>query len=388
MNEPPKPPQTPSGNGAGAPPPRAPANKPAVSSRLAQRQNPVAVFLKDFLTGARRIAFRDPLALFLVLASIGLAVAFALLLGSIKPSSSGMEVPLSTVQKLAKRHDIASAILLDHDSRVELTTSASAPVVAADGALAAPVAGGTAVVQPAGGGLQQLWAAYPASGAVTQQLALELGADGASVTVEQQSGKSTRGIIVQFLIPILLLVCLFSLFMRVGGDSAAGGLAAFSEFTGKGRKKGKGTRDKITFADVAGAGEALAELREIRDYLAEPASICPSARRHRRGSCWSALPGPARRCSQRPSPAKRTPRSSRSRARTSSSRSSASAPPACATCSARRARHRRRSSSSTSSTPPGASVAPGSARATTSASRRSTRSSSRWTASPATAGSS
>jgi cell division protease FtsH len=72
------------------------------------------------------------------------------------------------------------------------------------------------------------------------------------------------------LIPILLLVCLFSLFMRVGTEGAAGGIAAFSQFTGKGRRKGKGTADRTTFADVAGAGEALAELREIRDYLAEP----------------------------------------------------------------------------------------------------------------------
>ena len=50
----------------------------------------------------------------------------------------------------------------------------------------------------------------------------------------------------------------------------AGGIASFSQFTGKGRRKGKGTQDRITFADVAGAGEALAELREIRDYLADP----------------------------------------------------------------------------------------------------------------------
>ena len=43
-----------------------------------------------------------------------------------------------------------------------------------------------------------------------------------------------------------------------------------SQFTGKGRKKGKGTSHPITFSDVAGAGEAVAELKEIRDYLAEP----------------------------------------------------------------------------------------------------------------------
>jgi cell division protease FtsH len=266
MNEPPKPPENSASNGAGSPP----ARKAAVSSRLAQRQNPVVAALRGFGSSALRIALRDPLALFLVLASIALAVTFGLLLGSIKPSSSGLETPLSTVQTLAKRHEIASAQFLDHDSRVEITTIAGAPEVSADGALPAPAAGGSAVVQPGGAGLQGLWAAYPASGAVTQQLASELGRDGASVSVDQQSGKATRTIIVQFLIPILLLVCLFSLFMRVGGEGAAGGLAAFSEFTGKGKKKGKGTRDKITFADVAGAGEALAELREIRDYLAEP----------------------------------------------------------------------------------------------------------------------
>jgi len=269
MNEPtenPEPPRTVSSNGAATPP----VSKATVSSRLAHRQNPVLAALKGFATTARRIAFRDPLALFLLLVSIALAVTFGVLLGQIKPSSSGMAVPLSTVQKLAKRHDIAAAVLLDHDSRVEITTSAGAPLVTANGALSSPVAGGAAVVQPAGGGLQQLWAAYPASGAQTAGLAAELTTGGASVTVDQQSGKPTKAIVVQFLIPILLLVCLFSLFMRLGGDNAAGGLAAFSEFTGKGRKKGKGTRDKITFADVAGAGEALAELREIRDYLAEP----------------------------------------------------------------------------------------------------------------------
>ena len=173
-----------------------------------------------------------------------------------------MEVPLTTVEKLAKKHDISTALLLDHDSRAVVTTTANAPLVTSKGALTPPAAGGSAVVRTRrAAGLQQLWAAYPASGAQTQQLATVLGENGASVTVDQQAGKGTRTIVVQFLIPILLLVCLFSLFMRIGGEGAAGGLAAFSEFTGKGKKKGKGTRDRITFADVAGAGEALAELQ-------------------------------------------------------------------------------------------------------------------------------
>jgi cell division protease FtsH len=267
-------------NGAGS----AHAGQAAVRSGLAHRRNPVLARVGELASGVLRLLLRDPLSTFLLLASIGLAVAFATLLGSIQPSSSGAEIPVSTVLKLAKSHEISTAILLDHDSRVELSTSPKAPSLLASGALPAPttnvtvVRGNhghshtvTTVVQPAGAGIaQKLWAAYPASGAQTEQLATELFNSGATVTVDQQSGKPARAIVVQFLIPILLLVCLFSLFMRVGADGGAGGLAAFSEFTGKGRKKGKGTRDRITFEDVAGAGEALAELREIRDYLQDP----------------------------------------------------------------------------------------------------------------------
>jgi cell division protease FtsH len=238
------------------------AGAASVRSGLAHRRNPALVRLGEIASAARRVAFRDPLALFLLLASIGLAITFATLLGEIKPSSAGVQAPISAVQKLAKHHEIATAVLLDHDNRVELTTTVAAPPLLPGGQLGAESA--------TAGVAQTLWAAYPASGAQTQQLAAELTTSGATVTVDQQSGKPTRAIIVQFLIPILLLVCLFSLFMRFGGDSAAGGIAAFSQFTGKGRKKGKGTAERITFADVAGAGEALAELREIRDYLADP----------------------------------------------------------------------------------------------------------------------
>jgi cell division protease FtsH len=240
------------------------AAKPAVRSGLARRRNPALVTLGEFAQGARRVMFRDPIALFLVIASIGLAIAFAVLLGDIKPSSSGTQAPLSTVQKLAKRHEISNALLLDHDNRVEVTARAGA-TVSIPGVASASGSAATIAVP------RLLWASYPSSGALTQQLLRELDESGANVAVDQQSGKGTKTIIVQFLIPILLLVCLFSLFMRLGtGEGAAGGIAGFSQFTGKGKKKGKGSADKTTFADVAGAGEALAELKEIRDYLADP----------------------------------------------------------------------------------------------------------------------
>jgi cell division protease FtsH len=257
------------GNGSGTPA----ARRTAVRSGLAERRNPALVKVGEILSSARRIAFRDPISLFLVIVSIGLAVTFFSLLGAIKPSSSGRQVPISAIEKLAKKHAVATATLLDHDSRVVVTTTPAAPALTAGGGLAETKTGGTATpteVAATPPGAQQLWAAYPASGAQTQQLASELTASGATVTVDQQAGKPTKALVAQFLIPILLLVCLFSLFMRFGADGGAGGIAGFSQFTGKGKKKGKGTRDKVTFADVAGAGEAVAELREIRDYLADP----------------------------------------------------------------------------------------------------------------------
>jgi cell division protease FtsH len=214
-----------------------------VRSGLADRRNPLLVALEGFLQGLARVLLKDPLTTSLALASIGLTLAFALLLGSIGPSSYGQQIPLSRVETLARQKGIALATLLDHDSRVEITTRP-------------PVA--------------QLWASYPSSGAQTQALLTSIGKSGAVVVVAQQSGKALRTIVVQFLIPILLLVCLFAFFTRLGADGGAGGIAGFSRFTGKGKRKGKGTAEKISFADVAGAGEAVAELREIRDYLAEP----------------------------------------------------------------------------------------------------------------------
>ncbi len=243
----------------------APARAGAVRSGLAHRRNPALVRLIEIAQNIRRIVLRDPLSLFLLLASIGLAIAFALLLGQIKPGSSGRQVPISMVQTLAKSHEIATATLLDHDSRVVVETSGTRTVKPKGSK-----SGGTGEANVTVGSPERLWAAYPSSGAQTAQLANELSTSGASVSIDQQSGKPTKAIVVQFLIPILLLVCLFSFFTRFGGEGAAGGIAGFSEFTGKGRKRGKGKTEAVTFDDVAGAGEALAELKEIRDYLADP----------------------------------------------------------------------------------------------------------------------
>jgi cell division protease FtsH len=195
----------------------------------------------DVLRQTSRVLLRDPLSTLLLVGAIVLLVLFFSLLGSTKPSSPGIGVPLSRVIDLAGKKQIASATLLDQDARVVVVGRR-----------------GTAG-----------WAAYPSSDAQLNSLIKTFDENGTIVSVDQQSWKPTRKIIVQFLLPILILVCLFAFFMRIGQDSAAGGFAAFSKLGARGKKKKKGA-SSLTFADVAGAGEAVAELREIRDYLADP----------------------------------------------------------------------------------------------------------------------
>ena len=193
----------------------------------------VASALFDPLRKSLRWARRDKLSLFLLVASVAFTILFFSMLGSIAPGSPGRQVPLSQAVELATGDDLKSATLLDQDARV--------------------------VVETKGGDL--LWAAYPQSDAQTSNLVRNLSQEGVVVDVDQQPGKPARQIIVQFLLPILLLVCLFALFTRAGQDGGAGAFAGFSEFTGKPRRRGQKAPGRTTFNDVAGAGEAVAELR-------------------------------------------------------------------------------------------------------------------------------
>jgi cell division protease FtsH len=192
------------------------------------------------LAQVSRRATRDRLATFLLLTSVALAIAFFSLLGSLEPEGRGRETSVEQIERLARADRLTQITLLDQDHQVTVTTTAG----------------------------EDLYANYPASDVVTQQIVRRLEVGDVSPLLDPQTYKPTRRAIVQFLIPILLLVFLFAFLTRLNQDGGASGIASFSNFRGKGRKK-KG-KAPITFASVAGAGEALVELKEICDFLADP----------------------------------------------------------------------------------------------------------------------
>jgi cell division protease FtsH len=185
---------------------------------------------------------KDLLSTLLLVVSIALLILFFSLLGSLGSEGSGEKVPLSTVVNLGESGKVKTAELLDYDHQVIVETDA---------------------------GLT-FYADYPSSDAATQQLLSRLNKHDTQVSINPQSGKGTRIIVIQFLMPILILVCLFSFFMRQAAGAEAGGIGAFSAFGGKGKRRKRKQKAPITFDSVAGAGEAVAELREIRDFLDDP----------------------------------------------------------------------------------------------------------------------
>ena len=122
-------------------------------------------------------------------------------------------------------------------------------------------------VAPLGAG--DFFLSYPTSDAFTAILVDTAARSGASVTIDPQSTKGAVRVVSTFLLPLMILANLFALLFTAGRGSSSGiGEVQMFGTIAKG-KVGKGIRS-YSFADVAGADEAVAELREVRDYLRDP----------------------------------------------------------------------------------------------------------------------
>ncbi len=212
-----------------------------------------------FLSALGELMLTKPLLTGLATTAALLLVIFFVGLGLIAPHSPGSQVSLTSAQSLIAHNAATSATLLDQDARLELHTVA-----------------GT-----------QVWATYPHSDSYTGQLLVNLQHHNVNTTVDPQTGQATLRIIIQFLLPILILVTLFAFFMTLTRDQG-GAFAAFSKWTGRGQKPGD---VHFTFADVAGAPEALVELREVCDFLENPGRYARLGARAPKGVLLTGPPG-------------------------------------------------------------------------------------------------
>jgi cell division protease FtsH len=189
-----------------------------------------------------------------------LLILFFVGLSILTPHSPGREVRLSEATSLiSTKGGVSEATLRDQDAHLELTDSTGA----------------------------RLWASYPHSDAYTTQLLDLLGKNKIATSVDSQTGKPTLRAVVQFLLPILILATLFALFATLQREKGAA-FASFSKWTGRKQKAGDGT---FTFRDVAGAPEALVELREFCDYLEDPRPYAKLGARAPRGVLLVGPPG-------------------------------------------------------------------------------------------------
>ncbi|MDQ4064878.1 MAG: ATP-dependent zinc metalloprotease FtsH [Actinomycetota bacterium] len=119
-------------------------------------------------------------------------------------------------------------------------------------------------------GAGDYWVSYPTSDAFTAVLVETAATAGATVTIDPQQTKQAVRLIATFLLPLMILANMFALLFTAGRGGGAGiGEVQMFGTIAKG-KVAKGQAKAVSFADVGGAEEAVAELREVRDYLTDP----------------------------------------------------------------------------------------------------------------------
>jgi cell division protease FtsH len=214
----------------------------------------------EWLRGVFAAIAGRPLMSALGFTAVLLLVLFFIGISILTPRSPGTEISFSQAEnQIATPGAIQQATLLDQDARLQL-------------------------LAPNG---QQSWTAYPTSNAYTSQLLTLLNKNKVPTVVNGQPGKVPLRFVVQFLLPILILVTLFGLITLLAREQG-GMIAAFSKWSGRRQKAGSG---RFSFDDVAGAPEALVELREFVDYLANPGRYADLGARAPKGVLLVGPPG-------------------------------------------------------------------------------------------------
>ena len=226
--------------------PEAPRRSPQdVARRITQR---AGEWLRDrkrrsAAKGRRRGFNRALLALFVLL----LATFFFLLHTVFTAPANGQKLTLDQLTLLAGQKRIVTATLLDEDNRIV------GRQLSGDGVTSTP-----------------FWVDYSQNGAVTSDIYKELQADGARIVIDKQVDKQTERMVVTFLLPLMLLATVFALLLAPGGRGG-GSLGDVTDFSQMKRGRVGKKVSLVTFEDAGGVDEAITELREVVDYLKNPA---------------------------------------------------------------------------------------------------------------------
>ena len=181
--------------------------------------------------------------LWILVAVVGVLLALQYL----APRGGGDEITTSQMVKYIDAGDVEEITFVDGDQQIRATLR--------DG------------VRDAGAKVSTHWVdgAQPALVAKVQQ---QVDAGKIDTYNAQVSQPSLIGSIFSFLLPFIFIVVLFLFMMNSVQGGGGRGVMQFAKSKAKLITK---DMPKTTFADVAGANEALEELSEIKDFLSEPA---------------------------------------------------------------------------------------------------------------------
>ncbi|MGI8427167.1 MAG: ATP-dependent zinc metalloprotease FtsH [Actinomycetota bacterium] len=205
-----------------------------------------------------------------------LIIGFVLLIRfSYQTSAIGRELTLDRVYELADRGQVVSVKLLDEDAQVQgaycENASGATGAFGVPGQIGQPNQPQAPVSSEACTGKQaRFHSSYPRSDVATQQLIEKVIASGASIDIDKQSDKAVAKLVATFVFPLVMLANLFGLiFMSKGGESSIADIAGFGTIRKKAARK-RHVNTGVNFTHVAGAGEAVVEMREVTEYLTDP----------------------------------------------------------------------------------------------------------------------
>ncbi|WP_300680627.1 ATP-dependent zinc metalloprotease FtsH [Nocardioides sp.] len=180
---------------------------------------------------------------------IAAAIVVVLGLQYLAPRSGGAEIPTSQMIKYIDEGKVQSITFVDGDQQIKATLDKGTR------------SGGDSVsTHWVDGGQEAILAKV--------QTQVDKG------TIEKFNSEvakpSVLGSIISFLLPLILIVVLFLFLMNSVQGGGGRGVMQFAKSKAKLITK---DMPKTTFADVAGADEAVEELQEIKEFLAEPAKF-------------------------------------------------------------------------------------------------------------------